>query len=181
MVAIREPVDNTEDPAPCKICSLALLNSTIVEINRNKIIGGAPTPISISNVAGLLGRERSTAGEAALVFESEGYISISHLAQSLGCHQRTLERRLRQEGLTAELLRQAFRLISATNRLRSSDSLTMIAVDEGFSDLAHMTRAFKTSTGMSPSMLRRLTSDGVMPSEKLNHSENLGRRRTTSV
>lgn len=70
--------------------------------------------------------------------------------------QRSLERKLRAEGLTAEALRQAVRMVRATDRLGSDDSLTTIAIEEGFSDLSHMTRSFKTSAGMQPSLLRRL-------------------------
>jgi AraC-like DNA-binding protein len=75
----------------------------------------------------------------------------------IGCHQRTLERRLREEGLTAETIRMATRLIRATKRLRSSDSLTAIAMEVGFSDQAQMTRAFRFSCGMTPSLLRLTT------------------------
>lgn len=55
---------------------------------------------------------------------------IAELARKLGCHQRSLERKLKAEGLTAESLRQAVRMIRATDRLGSSDSLTTIAIEE---------------------------------------------------
>ena len=91
-----------------------------------------------------------------MVFESEGHLSIRNVAARIGCHQRTLERRLRQHGMTAECLRQASRLIRVMDRLSSSQSLTVIAIEEGFADSAHMTRAFQSSCGMPPSMIRKL-------------------------
>lgn len=112
--------------------------------------------MNLTSVAGLLGVERSVAAEAALVLETEGQLTIAQLAGRMGCHQRTLERRLKEFGLTPEMLRQATRLIRAHHRLFSQDSLTTIAVDEGFSDLAHMTRSFQTAGGMAPSVLRKL-------------------------
>lgn len=115
----------------------------------------APPP-SLLSVARHLGVEHSTAAEVALVFEGEGHVSIVEVAALLGVHQRTLERRLRSVGLTADALRQAARLMRATNRLAQTDSLTTIAADEGFADLAHMTRAFRASCGMPPSLLRKL-------------------------
>jgi len=87
----------------------------------------------------------------------EGYISVSEVARKIGCHQRTLERRLQKEGLTAETIRTATRLNRATKRLRSDDSLTVIAIEEGFSDQAQMSRAFRKSCGMTPSSLRMST------------------------
>jgi AraC-like DNA-binding protein len=47
-------------------------------------------------------------------------------------------------------------MVAATDRLWSAASLTEIAFEMGFSDLAHMTRAFRSSCGMAPSQLRRL-------------------------
>ena len=91
-----------------------------------------------------------------MVFEAMGHVAVGEVARRLGCHQRTLERRLRQQGLTAEALRLASRLINATRRLGSEESLTTIAIDEGFSDLSHMTRAFRRSCGMAPSLCRSL-------------------------
>jgi AraC-like DNA-binding protein len=138
VVAKRDLFVNGTDPEPCRIATLVLMDSLMSVIHRNANRDLSKGPASLSRVARFLGVERSAAAEVSLVFESEGHVAISHVAQRIGCHQRRLERRLRQEGVTADTLRQASRLIRATNRLRSTDSLTTIAVDEGFSDLAHM-------------------------------------------
>lgn len=130
-------------------------------------LSNAPRP-SLVRLAELLGMGSSAAGEACQVFEAEGYIPIANVARRLGCHQRTLERRLREMGLTAEGLRQAARMIGATQRLNGNDSLTTIAIETGFSDLSHMTRAFKRSCGMTPRLCRSL----VWNDAKRNLAEN---------
>jgi AraC-like DNA-binding protein len=125
-------------------------------IGGNQASGVREKIYNISDTASILGVERSAGAEVAAIFEAEGNISIKDVASQIGCHQRTLERRLREEKLTAELIRMASRIIRATRRLRSTDSLIAIATEEGFSDQAHMTRAFRASCGMTPRMLRLL-------------------------
>lgn len=153
-VTKRDLLTTDEDPAPCRIGTLMVLDSLIGIVQRNERKHLVPKILSLVDIACYLGVAGSAGGEVALVFEREGYIPVTDVARKLGCHQRTLERRLREEGLTAEALRTATRLIRATSRLRSTESLTTIALDEGFSDQAHMSRAFRASCGMSPSMLR---------------------------
>lgn len=152
----RDLLATDEDPAPCRIGSLMVLDYVINTVQRNERERLAPKIFSLVDIAGYLGVAASAGGEAALVFEREGYIPVADVARKLGCHPRTLERRLREEGLTAEALRMATRLIRATSRLRSTESLTTIAFDEGFADQAHMSRAFRASCGISPSTVRGL-------------------------
>ena len=156
-IAVRRVMRGAfEDVEPCRMATLAVLNAQMGAIGLNGAAGRAPKPKSLSGVAELLGVAGSAAADAALAFESEGHISVGELAARLGCHPRTLQRRLREEGLTAEGLRLAWRMVAATDRLWSAASLTEIAFEMGFSDLAHMTRAFRSSCGMAPSQLRRL-------------------------
>ncbi len=143
------------DPAPCRAGTLALFADMLALVECNGR-GMAPPVKSVSGVAALLGVRSSAAAEVAWIFEREGPMSIADLARALGCHQRTLERKLKAEGVAADTLRQAVRLARASQRLGSADTLTTIAVEEGFSDLAHMTRSFKASAGMQPSMLSAL-------------------------
>src|SRR5471030_2609383 len=98
--------------------------------------------------------ERSAAAEAIWIFEREGGMPVESLAGRLGCKKRTLERELQAVGLTAGKLRLAGMVVGASKQLQGAASLTQIAADQGFSDLAHMTRVFKASCGMSPSALR---------------------------
>ena len=145
-----------DDPDSCRQGTLAIVETMMATTRRNAQLPSGAERRSLTTTAKILGVEASAVGEVALVFESEGHIPIASVARKLGCHQRTLERRLRESSITAEALRQASRLVRASHRLSSLDSLTMIAFDEGFSDLAHMTRAFQTASGMPPSLIRKL-------------------------
>lgn len=157
LVARRAAETTADDPPLCKSGTLMLFETLRGQVRRNALgAEGRGSGASIAGVARLLGVEGSAAAEVALVFEREGSMPIADVARALGCHQRTLERRLREAGLTPEMMRMAARLLRATRRLWSPDSLTMIAVEEGYSDLAHMTRAFQAAAGVPPSMLRKL-------------------------
>lgn len=145
-----------EDPSLCRVGTMAALEAFLQRANREAASGLPHRSSSLARVANHLGVQHTAAAEVAMVFEVEGHASIAHVASRLGCHQRTLERRLRQLGVTAESLRQASRLTRSAARLSSPDSLAAIAADEGFSDLAHMTRSFQASCGMPPSLMRRL-------------------------
>ncbi|MDQ8020876.1 MAG: helix-turn-helix domain-containing protein [Moraxellaceae bacterium] len=153
----------TSDPALCRVAVLAAFEHALDRVRLNAA-KGERTPIRrLSHFALDMGTSSLASAELATVFEQEGSIPITQAARHLGCHQRTLERRLRQEGLTAEAVRQAARLLDATARLHSSASLTTVAVESGFSDLAHMSRAFRLSCGQPPSLLRAAALGIVVP------------------
>lgn len=155
VVAQRRMLVEAADPDPCRVGTLAMFDGLLSFVGRNAKLSEPPRA-SLGTVAELLGVRGSAAAEAAWIFEREGSLPIAQLASKLGCHQRSLERKLKAEGLTAEALRQAVRMLRAADRLGSDESLTTIAVEEGFSDLSHMTRSFKNSSGMQPSSLRKL-------------------------
>jgi len=156
VVARREMRVEAPDPALCRIGTLALFDALISNAEGNAKRGELPKLKTMSGLARELGVAGSASAEAALVFESEGAMRVEELARRLGCHPRSLARKLRSEGLTAEAIRSAARIARASDRLGSEESLTVIAMEEGFADLAHMTRSFKLSSGMQPSLLRRL-------------------------
>ena len=162
----RTPLANLEDPEPCRLGVLMAMEISVGRACRNGETGRMPTTRTLSALAADLGVASSAAAEAAQVFEHEGCVSVARVAQRLGCHERTLERRLRHEGLTAELLRRAARLIRATDALRSQQSLTTIAMNEGFSDLAHMSRSFKAACGLSPTLLRNMVQGAAGPTRR---------------
>lgn len=146
-----------DDPALCQQGTYFLLAHLLRQVERNAAHQAVPDVMRLSGISHWLGLEATLVHEVSLALEAAGHpLPIAELAWQLGCHQRTLERRLRKIGLTAEMLRQADRLLRATARLRSAASLTDIAVDTGFSDHAHMTRAFKASCGMPPSFFLQL-------------------------
>lgn len=154
--AKRSMLAKVDDPELCRVGTLVAFDSVLGKV-RGEIASGAPHRApTLASVAAHLGVQHTAAAEVAMVFELEGHASVGEVAARLGCHRRTMERRLRELGTTAEALRQAARMIRSTARLSSLDSLTTIAMEEGFSDLAHMTRAFQASCGMPPSLMRKL-------------------------
>jgi len=151
--ASRISPDGFDDPRACQIVSLASIEYAVGQAQR-RADGMANSPRTLSGVARDLGAERSAAAEAIWIFEREGGMPVESLAGRLGCKKRTLERELQAVGLTAGKLRLAGMVVGASKQLHGAASLTQIAADQGFSDLAHMTRVFKASCGMSPSALR---------------------------
>ncbi len=159
----RQLLAAERDPALCRTGVVCVMESLIARSVRNALHRPAPTLRPLSTLAHTLGLGHSAAAQLSQVFEAEGGIPIPLAAQRLGCHTRTLERRLRTEGLTAEAVRQTVRLIAAAQQLRAPHTLTHIAHSVGFSDLAHMTRAFGSACGMAPSLLRQVARGGLAP------------------
>lgn len=153
----------TSDPALCRIAVLAAFEHALDKVRLNAARPARPPVRRLSHVALDMGVTSLASAELATVFEQEGSITIAAAARHLGCHQRTLERRLREEGLTAETVRQAARLLDATARLRSAASLTTAAAEAGYADLAHMSRAFRLSCGQPPSLLRAAARGLLVP------------------
>ncbi|MFQ6553803.1 helix-turn-helix domain-containing protein [Aestuariibius insulae] len=83
-------------------------------------------------------------------------ISVVELAAICGNSPTTFRRRLHKEhGLTPYAIVQDIRIQVATERLRAGrDSLSQIALDLGFADQAHFSRAYKARTGVNPTSLR---------------------------
>lgn len=147
-----------DDPRACQIASLSSIEYAVSQAQR-RATGAPAADRTLSRMALHFGVEHGAAAEAAWVFERDGGMPIEDLARRLGCGKRTLERELKRVGLTAGKLRLACMMVGATNQLHSGASLTRIAADQDFADLAHMTRAFKESCGMAPSALRKVRVD----------------------
>jgi len=74
---------------------------------------------------------------------------------------RTFQRRLEQEGLTYQRLVDQVRFQAAAELLGNrSVKMIEIALELGYSDAAHFTRAFRRWTGVEPSEFRRLCLKG---------------------
>lgn len=81
--------------------------------------------------------------------------SLSWVAKELGCSERTLQRRLAQEGTTFSEILDRTRLHLASSLLRSGDrSVGQIAFALGFATPAAFGRAFKRWTGIAPGVFR---------------------------
>jgi AraC-like DNA-binding protein len=164
LAARRAMVADSDDPEPCRTATLSVMGSVLEHVQS----GGKRMyrPTSLSRLAEFLGRGHGVAADVSRAIEDDWLAPVADLPRKLGCQKRTLERRLKEVGLTAHALRQADRMMRATAGLFSGDSATAIALDCGFSDLAHMSRSFRMACGMTPSMLVAI----VRHDEELDHA-----------
>jgi len=82
--------------------------------------------------------------------------SLGHIAELLGLHPRTLQRRLAEAGASFQELRDQVRADIALKYLRQSSlQAAQIAEILGYSEPAAFTRAFRRQHGMTPSEARR--------------------------
>jgi AraC-like DNA-binding protein len=85
-----------------------------------------------------------------------GHVRIEHAAAALGCSVRTLQRRLADAGSCFEEIVRTMRQDMAADLLQRTDARVLdIALDLGYSDHAHFTRAFRRWTGLPPLEYRR--------------------------
>lgn len=154
LVANRYCPDGFEDPLACQATSLALINYVVDE---SRLTQGAEDQRCLSSAAVDLGAERSAIAEVAGLFESDRTMRADAVARRIGVGRRTLERELGAAGVSIGRVRLATMVIGAASQMVSGASLTTIAVDNGFSDLAHMSRTFKAFGGLSPNSLRKAT------------------------
>lgn len=86
----------------------------------------------------------------------QGDAGIDSVAKRLGLSRRTLQRRLSEQGMSFERLAQRALRDQANDLLKESDMpITDIALELGYSDPAHFTRAFRRWTGETPQAWRR--------------------------
>lgn len=78
---------------------------------------------------------------------------LKHLANKVNLSEGRLRHLFRQElGVTIQQYWIGYRLLAAIRRFNSYMSLTEIAYETGFADLAHFSHAFRASFGMTPSL-----------------------------
>ena len=86
---------------------------------------------------------------------------ISVAAEVIGTSVRALQRRLADVGMSYGGLVARARFSTAVHLLQRTDATVLdIALDLGYSDHAHFTRAFRRWTGIAPRDFRRATRDG---------------------
>lgn len=147
------------DLAICRDTHLAAFAVVISRVGRAASRAGR-MPLTLSSLSAKLGLERSAARDAALALEEDPGLKVGSLAKLLGANARALERWLRIEGLTPMAIKRASMLIRATTLLRGDMSLTGIAHESGYADLAHMSRAFASSCALTPTQLRACVGGG---------------------
>jgi AraC-like DNA-binding protein len=92
----------------------------------------------------------------ANLMPTSGRLRIGAVAKALCTSVRTLQRQFAQHGLSFEGLSRSERLRCAADLLARTDSRVLdIALDLGYSDHAHFTRAFRRWTGLAPLAYRR--------------------------
>jgi AraC-like DNA-binding protein len=85
-----------------------------------------------------------------------GLASIEQVARELGMSVRTLQRRLRLEGVSFEEIGDDIRTTLAKSYLRDSGmSISEVSYLLGFSEPSAFSRAFRNWTGTSPQDFRR--------------------------
>lgn len=155
-----------EDPPAARdaaLCAFNILtNAARVRRLEGAVASRQPEKL-LSNIASILGVRDTAIKEAVLCLEEMGGLNVGRLSRYLGCHRKTLERHFKVAGLAPNDLKMACALNGATNNLWGTKSLTDIAHENGFSDHAHMTRAFRKACSLPPSILRSLAAPIGIP------------------
>jgi AraC-like DNA-binding protein len=93
-----------------------------------------------------------------------GHLRIERVAAALGIRVRTFQRQLKRSGLCFEDVTKDMRLEQAVDLLARTEARILdIALDLGYSDHAHFTRAFRGWMGLSPVEYRRRHRDDIRP------------------
>jgi AraC-like DNA-binding protein len=96
------------------------------------------------------------AEQVVATLASDACPSIADVANAVGMTVRTLQRRLAAEGASYEKVVDGWRYRTATKLLTSTDvNVLDVALEVGYSDHAHFTRAFRRWSGCSPTEFRR--------------------------
>lgn len=110
----------------------------------------------------LLGTRTELSGVSPLVVQLRAVLAglgaspaVPAVAKALSLSQRTLQRRLAEQGTSFQQEVTRHRMEVAQRLMRESDApLTAIAIDAGFASLAHFSAAFRKATGQSPTQWR---------------------------
>jgi len=91
-----------------------------------------------------------------IIDDSKGQATVSQIAKLTGACERTLRRNFQQlVGLPPKAYAATVRLHNALNLLSNDlEKMAVIAAECGYSDQAHMVRAFKGFTGHTPAAFR---------------------------
>lgn len=172
----RRQIAYAVDPPAARdaaLCAIDILTGLARSNRERGLLVRVPVHLCLSEMAANVGLEHTLVFEVLLCFEEQPALNVARLCQVLRFHKRTLERHLQSLGITALDLKMACALTGATNSLWGTDSLAEIAFDHGFSDQAHMTRAFRHACGLPPMVLRRLAGNQVLSRSQRGSNEQL--------
>jgi AraC-like DNA-binding protein len=94
--------------------------------------------------------------QVVVTLASPEYPRIDTVARAIGIGVRTLQRRLAEAGASYERVLTRARFGTAAHLLETTDATVLdIALDVGYSDHAHFTRAFRRWTGVPPREFRK--------------------------
>jgi len=86
---------------------------------------------------------------------SSRQLGIEKMARAIGMPLRTMQRRLAENGLIYSKLVEEFRIETASKMLKNSDAqIIEIAMETGYQEHTHFTRAFRRVTGLAPRQYR---------------------------
>jgi len=139
----------------------ALLNCVEWRTSPEREVKGACDGPMVPQEDDMLGAAAAVADLALY----DGYPRIDWVAAKLGMNRRSLQRQLARRGKTfRHLIDDRLHLRAQMMLQVRSVTITEVAVQLGYCDLAHFTRAFRRWTGVSPSAYRRakLSSDAPM-------------------
>jgi AraC-like DNA-binding protein len=98
----------------------------------------------------------STLRAVLSAYLQDGPLAIDEVAEMAGISARTLQRRLRQAGMSFSELLQQVRFERAASFLRESDvTILEVALQVGYEDPSHFSRAFRRLAGVSPKQYRQ--------------------------
>jgi len=94
----------------------------------------------------------------------KGHCSLKEVASLMGYKERSLQRRLKHDGITFQVLLDQTRQEIIKDLLGDKElSLTMMAQRLGYAELSVFSRAFKGWFGVSPSKYISVLHDSILP------------------
>lgn len=100
--------------------------------------------------------------QADVIYAAKGKISISELAEQMGCTVRHVHRRFVEElGVSPKRFARIVRIRETVRKMleHPGGHVTDYMDDMGYSDQAHFQREFKWYTGMTPGSLLKILGD----------------------
>ncbi|GAL15035.1 transcriptional regulator AraC family [Vibrio astriarenae] len=93
---------------------------------------------------------------ALLPYIKQQDVTLEYAAELLKLTPRTLQRRLKEERTSFRTIRDNLIFTAAVDMMEQQQTLTHIATQLGFSDIAHFSRAFKRISGLTPKLYKKM-------------------------